>query len=167
MKKVLFFAVAISAAFAMSSCKNQESAYRAAYEKAKAQETTTVTTTPVQVVETPAAPVVEKKQETPAAPVDVEVRTIQGPYSVIKGAPLKTYAVVVGSFSLQANAEGLFSTLTAQGLTPSIVKTSETINGITGWYRVVATSYDDKMQAAQHRDQLRSKFSGAWLLYHK
>lgn len=166
MKKVLFFAVALSAAFSMTSCKNQDAAYRAAYEKARAQEAvqTTTTTTPVQVVETPTTTTVTPAT---ATTTDVEVRTIKGPYSVIKGAPLNTYGVVVGSFSLQANAEGLFTTLTAQGMTPSIVKTSETISGITGWYRVVASSYNDKNQAAQKRDELRGSYSGAWLLYHK
>lgn len=165
MKKVLFFAIALGAAMGMTSCKNQDAAYRAAYEKAKAQETaqTTTTTTPVQVVETPTTTTVTPSNTA----TDVEVRTIKGPYSVIKGAPLHTYGVVVGSFSLQANAEGLFTTLTAQGMTPSIVKTSETISGITGWYRVVASSYDDKNVAAQKRDQLRGTYSGAWLLYHK
>lgn len=161
----MFLAVAISAAFAMTSCKNQEAAYRAAYEKARAQEVAqTTTTTPVQVVETPSTTTVTPTNTNTA---DVEVRTIKGPYSVIKGAALNTYGVVVGSFSLQANAEGLFTTLTAQGMTPSIVKTSETISGITGWYRVVASSYNDKNQAAQKRDELRSSYSGAWLLYHK
>ena len=159
----------MGAAFVMSSCKSQESAYRAAYEKAKAQETTVVTTTPVAVVETP-APAPTTTVTTPVqttTPVDVEVRTIKGPYSVIKGAALNTYGIVVGSFTLETNAEGVFNTLKSQGWNPSIVKTSETINGITGWYRVVATSYNDKSQAAMTRDQLRSNYSGAWLLYHK
>lgn len=186
MKKVLFVAVALGAAFVMSSCKSNESAYRAAYERAKAQETAQVqTTTPVAVVETPAvtpAPVVETTPAvettttvtttttttTPSTAVaDAEVRTIQGGFSVVNGASVKTYGVVVGSFSLQANAESLCATLRAQGMTPSVVKTNETINGMTGWYRVVAASYDDKAQAVQTRDQLRSTYTGAWLLYNK
>lgn len=167
MKKVMFLAVALGAAFSMTSCKNQEAAYRAAYEKAKAQEAMqTTTTTPVEVVETTTTTEVTTPATTTTA-TDADFRTIKGAYSVIKGAPLNAYGVVVGSFSLQANAEGLFTKLTAQGLTPSIVKTNETISGITGWYRVVAASYDDKNQAAQKRDQLRGAHSGAWLLYHK
>lgn len=183
MKKVLFVAVALGAAFVMSSCKSNESAYRAAYERAKAQETAQVqTTTPVAVVETP-APVVETTPAvettttvttttttttpTNTAVADAEVRTIQGGFSVVNGATVKTYGVVVGSFSLQANAESLCATLRAQGMTPSVVKTNETINGMTGWYRVVAASYEDKAQAVQTRDQLRSTYTGAWLLYNK
>lgn len=171
MKKVLFVAACMSAALVMSSCKSQESAYRAAYEKAKAQETTQVQTTPTEVVQQPVTTTPAVQQQPATAPVqnvaDAEVRTIKGGYSVIKGVPVKTYGVVVGSFSLQANAESLFSTLTQQGWTPAVVKTNETISGITGWYRVVAASYDDKAQAVQTRDQLRANYNGAWLLYSK
>ncbi|MCQ2266674.1 MAG: SPOR domain-containing protein [Bacteroidaceae bacterium] len=176
MKKVLFVAVALGAAFVMSSCKSNESAYRAAYERAKAQETSQVqTTTPVAVVETPATTtpatstttVTTTTTSNNAAVVDADVRTIKGGFSVVKGATVRTYGVVVGSFSLQANAESLYANLTAQGMAPSVVKTNETINGITGWYRVVAASYDDKAQAVQTRDQLRSTYTGAWLLYNK
>lgn len=165
MKKVLFLAVAISAALVMSSCKSRESAYRAAYEQAKAQETSQVETTPVAVVETP------KQTTTTATPAprveDTDVRTIQGGFNVIKGAPVKTYGVVVGAFTLQANAEGLYNTLQSQGMTPSVVKTNEVIGGKTPWFRVVAASYDDKASAAQTRNQLIGTYTGAWLLYNK
>lgn len=175
MKKVLFLAAALGTALSFTSCKSsQESAYRAAYEKAKAQEAAMVETTPVTVQQTTTAPAttttttpVQTTTTTPANVANAEVRTIQGGYSVAKGATVKTYGIVVGSFSLQANAENLFATLTNQGWAPSVVKTNETINGITGWYRVVAASYDDKAQAVQTRDQLRNTYNGAWLLYSK
>lgn len=169
----------MSAALVMTSCKSQESAYRAAYEKAKAQEATQVATTPVNVPQTTttvAAPVQEAPVttatetvtvQTPANVADAEVRTIKGGYSVVDGTAVKTYGVVVGSFSLQANAQNLYNTLKSQGYQPTVVKTNETISGITGWYRVVAASYDDKAQAVQTRDQLRSTYNGAWLLYSK
>lgn len=175
MKKVLFVAVALSAAFAMSSCKSQESAYRAAYEKAKAQESavvTTTTTTPVTVTETPnttttvSTPVTTTTTTSANVP-DSEFRTIQGGFSVVDGATVNTYGVVVGSFSLQANAQSLFTSLRNQGMNAAIVRTNETINGHTGWYRVVAASYNDRGQAVQMRDKLRQTYSGAWLLYNK
>lgn len=178
MKKVLFLAAV--AATVLTSCKSRESSYRAAYEQARAQETTqVVTTTPVYVPETQ-APAQTTTTTTTVVPetttvtvpsttevANAEVRTIQGGFSVIKGAPVKTFGVVVGSFSVQANAESLFATLSSQGRTPSVVRTNETINGITGWYRVVAASYDDKAQAVVTRDQLRNTYTGAWLLYNK
>ena len=55
MKKILYVCAAVCAVFMMSSCKSKESAYKKAYEKAKAQQTQTVTpatTTPVQQVTT-------------------------------------------------------------------------------------------------------------------
>ena len=163
------------AALVMTSCKSQESAYRAAYEKAKAQEATqvattpvavpqqtTVVTTPTQVATTETVPV-----QTTTNVADAELRTIKGGYSVVEGAAVKTYGVVVGSFSLQANAQNLYSRLAGEGWQPTVVKTNETISGITGWYRVVAASYDNKEQAVQTRDKLRAAYNGAWLLYSK
>ncbi|MCI6643079.1 MAG: SPOR domain-containing protein, partial [Bacteroidales bacterium] len=85
----------------------------------------------------------------------------------VNGAALKTYSVVVGSFINQVNAEALLNRLKAEGNDARIIKTNETINGQTGWYRVIASSYSDKAAAATSRDQLRSKYAGAWLLYTK
>lgn len=180
MKKVLFVAACMTAALVMTSCKSQESAYRAAYEKAKAQEATQVATTPVNVPQqtTYTAPVQEVQptvtvdtstpaQTTTTNVADAEVRTIKGGYSVVDGSAVKTYGVVVGSFSLQANAQNLYNRLAGEGWQPSVVKTNETISGITGWYRVVAASYDSKEQAVQTRDKLRGTYNGAWLLYSK
>ena len=86
---------------------------------------------------------------------------------MLSGAGLKAYSVVVGSFSVQANAEGLVNTLKGRGYAAQLVKTNETINGITGWYRVVASTFADKASAVQSRDQLRDSYSDAWLLYNK
>ncbi len=174
MKKVLFVAAFMTAALVMTSCKSQESAYRAAYEKAKAQEVTQVTTTPVNVPQQTTTEVTAPAQNTTTVTVptntnvaDAEVRTIKGGYSVVNGSAVKTYGVVVGSFALEANAQSLYSRLAGEGWQPTLVKTNETINGITTWYRVVAASYDNKEQAVQTRDKLRSTYNGAWLLYSK
>ena len=87
--------------------------------------------------------------------------------SVISGNPLKTYSVVVGSFLTQANAEGQKARLQGSGYDARVVKTNETINGQTGWFRVIASSFDDKASAAQSRDALKGSYPGAWLLYRK
>lgn len=170
MKKNLFVVLGIGAAVLMTSCKSQQSAYRQAWEKAQQAQNAgtqdeqqagntqseTVTVTPV----TPA-------QTTTPVTDNSDVRTIDGEMSVIKGSPLKTYSVVVSSFVTQANAEGLQTRLTNEGYDARVVKTNETINGKTGWFRVVASSYDDKASAVQSRTNLRAKFPGAWLLYRK
>ena len=164
MKKTLLMGAAICAVFAMTSCKSKESAYKKAYEKAKAQQETVVTTpvttpatTPVAV--TPTAPVTT----TPAADYsNVQVRTEN--VSLVNGAPLKAYSVVIGSFSVQSNATALSQTLASKGYAPRVVKA--VVNGA-DWYRVVATSYDTKSEAAQSRAALEGQYPGAWLLYQK
>ena len=170
MKKSLIFGLSICSIVFLSSCKSQESAYRQAFEKAKAQQTattdesTTVNVTPSnqgEVSVTPVTPTQTQPQD------NSDVRTISGGFSVVNGEPLRTYSVVVGSFLTQANAEGLMSRLKNQGYASRVVKTNETINGHTGWFRVIASSYDDKASAVQSRNQLKETYAGAWLLFNK
>ncbi|MBO7067290.1 MAG: SPOR domain-containing protein [Bacteroidaceae bacterium] len=166
MKKTLLMGAAICAVVVMSSCKSGESAYKKAYEKAKAQQEATTPATPVAVqptttpvAVTPAVPVTT----TPAADYsNVAVRTEN--VSLVNGTPLKAYSVVVGSFSVQSNANALSTTLAGKGYTPRVVKA--VVNGA-DWYRVIATSYDTKAEAAQSRAALEGQYSGAWLLYQK
>ena len=173
MKHSLFIGLTLCAAVVLTGCKSKESAYRQAYEKAKAQEMAgangSEAVTPVeeqgQVVVTPVTP--PPARETTPVVDHSDVRTIAGGITVVNGSPLKAYSVVVGSFLTQANAEGLMSTLQNQGYASRVVKTNETINGHTGWFRVIATSYDDKASAVQSRNQLKANYSGAWLLYTK
>lgn len=175
MKKTSFIAMTLGMAVLATGCKSQESAYKAAYEKAKAQETavvqtpetTTVAVQPAGTTTTPDDNTVAVRPVQQTQVTDADVRTIQGGFTVVNGAALKTYSVVVGSFVTQANAEGLMTTLRGKGYDSRVVKTNETINGQTGWFRVVASSYDDKASAVSSRDQLRSTYAGAWLLYNK
>ena len=174
MKKTIFLGMTLCSLVVMTGCKSKDSAYREAYERAMSQETTTTEpTTPVVV--TPVAE--EKVAVTPVKPVqsqstntvvnDRDVRTIDGDITLVAGEPLKTYSVVVGSFVGKTNAEGLCNTLRSKGYEARVVKTSETIKGQTGWYRVIASSFDDKGSAISSRDQLKSTYNGAWLLYRK
>jgi len=168
MKKTLLMGAAICAVFAFTSCKSKESAYKKAYEKAKAQQQETVTApvaTPVTVQ--PATPVaVTPTTPVTATPVadysNVAVRTEN--VSLVNGTPLKAYSVVVGSFGVQSNATALSATLSGKGYTPRVVKA--VVNG-TDWYRVIATSYDTKAEAGQSRAALETQYPGAWLLYQK
>ena len=186
MKKTLIFGISLCSIMLLGSCKSQESAYRQAFEKAKAQQsasttgeatTVSVTTTPTQndVAVTPVTTTptqndvaVTPVTTTPTQAVDnSDVRTISGGFTVVNGEALRTYSVVVGSFLTQANAEGLMTRLKNQGYASRVVKTNETINGHTGWFRVIASSYDDKASAVQSRNQLKETYAGAWLLYSK
>jgi cell division protein FtsN len=173
MKKLLFLGSALVVALAMTSCKSSESAYKKAYEKAQAaqanqmnaQQVVTPTqqtqqTTPVQVT-----PVTPQQQSTPQVTADysnVSVRTEA--VTLVNGSGLKAFSVVVGSFGLQSNAQTLQQTLAQKGYAAQIV--SAVVNGNT-FYRVVATTHDTKVQAAQSRATLLGSYPDAWLLYQK
>ena len=176
MKNPAILALSLCAvALFAASCKSQESAYRQAYERARAQEmnkpTQTVTIIPQNTqpqptqpapVQQPAAPVVQstvvvEEENTP-------VRTIQGEQRIIDGEPLKAFSVVVGSFVNETNARGMMNTLRNRGYAARVMKTNENINGHTGWYRVVASSFSTKSQAVQSKNTLRDSYPGAWIL---
>ena len=158
MKKYMILCAGLCAAMAFTSCKSSESAYKKAYEKAKAQEAAAVeTNTEANVV----APVEEK-------PID-EVRVVdnadnvqvrQEQVSLIDGSGLKNFSVVVGSFSLRANADGLQQRLKEAGYDAQSVKNTDR-----NMFRVVASTFADKASAAQSRNELRAKYPDAWLLF--
>ena len=85
--------------------------------------------------------------------------------TVVNGSGLKAYSVVVGSFGVKANATGLANTLNSKGYTARVVQANTSSNGV--MYRVCATSYDTKAEAAQSRNSLIGQYPGAWLLYKK
>ena len=158
MKKYMILCAGLCAAMAFTSCKSSESAYKKAYEKAKAQEAAAVeTNTEASVV----APVEEK-------PID-EVRVVDNADNVqvrqeqvllIDCSCLKNFSVVVGSFSLRANADGLQQRLKEAGYDAQVVKNTDR-----NMFRVVASTFADKASAAQSRNELRAKYPDAWLLF--
>ena len=79
--------------------------------------------------------------------------------SVVSGDGLNNYSVVVGSFSVRANAEGLQQRLKNAGYNAQLA-----YNAARNMYRVVASSFGDKGAAVQSRNQLRSQYPDAWLL---
>ena len=164
MKKSSIFCLGLCATLMITGCKSKESAYRKAYDKAKAAETETVvnpvnTESDVPVV----TPLVEKNvNQTQVTDNSDNVTVRQESVSVINGSGLRNFSVVVGSFSLPANAQGLQSQLKAAGYDAQIVKNMER-----NLYRVVASTHDNKADAVRSRDQFRSKYPDAWLLYNK
>ncbi len=163
MKKIFVISAAVIAAVVMSSCgSNKESAYRKAYEKAKSQEQV-VEQQPVQ--QAPVVnPVVQQpvQQQAPATTNYDNVSVRQENLTLVSGAGLKAYSVVVGSFGVKANAEGLTRTLNNAGYNAQIA-----YNSARNMYRVIATTFDNKIDAARSRDQLTGAYPGAWLLYNK
>ena len=125
------------AALVFVSCKSQESSYKKAYEKAKAQEMArTATADQVDTAPVAVTPVVTTPAVEPNTANDRQERL-----TVMNGGTLKAFNVVCGSFQNVAQ------------------------NPETGMYRVVASSFDNRASAISSRDQLRSTYPDAWILY--
>ena len=170
MKKYIVLCAGLCLALAFTSCKSSESAYKKAYEKAKQYDTAQqaqptaqqpVTQTPV---ETPA--VVTPVQTKPATETRVydnadNVSVRQERVALVSGNGLKAFSVVVGSFGLVSNAEGLQQRLRDAGYDAQIVKNEDR-----NMYRVIAATFDNKADAARSRDQFREQeaYKDAWLL---
>lgn len=162
MKKYMAVCAGLCVAMAFTGCKSSESAYKKAYEKAKAQEAAQQTEPATEQTDANVvAPIVEKATDE-ARVVDnadnVQVR--QESVSLIDGAGLKNFSVVVGSFSLKANADGLQQRLKDKGYAAQLVKNNER-----NMYRVVAATFDSKAEAAASRNEFRATYPDAWLLF--
>jgi len=147
-------------ALAFTSCKSSESAYRKAYEKAKAQEQTTENRTEETTV---VAPVVTKPATETTVVDNVDnVSVRQEKLTVVSGAGLRNFSVVVGSFSVKANAEGLQQRLNDAGYSAQIAYNSDR-----NMYRVVAATFDQKVDAVRSRNEFRAQYPDAWLLFNQ
>lgn len=161
MKKSVLFGL-LSVLLVFTSCKSKESAYKLAYEKAKAQETTQVqVNAPMQV--TPVEATVVEEDNYDATPVRQEQVS-----AVAVSGDLKAFSVVCGSFSLQTNAQALKEYLVSEGYAAGIVK-----NVQKNMFRVIIGSYDTKADAAKAREAFKMKypsradFQGSWILLNK
>lgn len=168
MKKSFFLCAALCAALVMTGCKSKESAYRKAYDKAKAAEAEAAQNYNNTETDIPETPVVTPLVETPVTQTTVVDNSDNVPVrnesvSLVNGSGLKAYSVVVGSFSLSANAEGLQNRLKAAGYDAQIARN----NAAKPMYRVIATTFNDKSDAVRSRDAFRSTYPDAWLLYNK
>ncbi len=153
----------LCAALALTGCKPSESAYKKAYEKAKAQEGAQTTAqnqaeVPTVTPLTPAAPVTQTTVQDNVDNATYRTEDV----TVVNGEGLQAFSVVVGSFGLKANAEGLQQTLKAAGHHAQIA-----YNSVNRMYRVVASTHTDKASAVASRNQLRAQYPDAWLLYKK
>jgi len=166
MKKNTLICAALCAAMVFTGCKSSESAYKQAYLKAKQQEEMQAQTqAPAATEANVVTPMVEKPATNTAVYNNADnVNVRQESVTLVNGAGLKNFSVVVGSFSLKANAEGLQQTLKSEGYEAQVVVNS---NVSPAMYRVIATTFDSKADAAASRDGLQTKYPGAWLLYAK
>ncbi len=164
MKKYMVVCAGLCAAMAFTSCKSSESAYKQAYLKAKQQEEIQQQPAVVQTQQ-PETNVVVPLEEKAANNTQVvdntdNVKVTQERVSLVSGNGLKNFSVVVGSFQSEANAMGLQQQLNNAGYNAQVVKNEER-----NMYRVVATTFDTKEEASASRNDLQTKYAGAWLLY--
>lgn len=162
MKKHIVLCAGLCLAISFTSCKSSESAYKKAYEKAQAQ-AVQQQADDSQLTETPVVTPVVTKPATQTQVTDNydDVSVRQERVSMVSGDGLSDYSVVVGSFSVIANAEGLQQKLRQQGYNAQIVK-----NDDRNMYRVVASTFASKGDAVRSRDNLRAAYPDAWLLFY-
>ena len=162
MKKFAVLGTTLCMGMLLASCgPSKESAYRKAYEKARAQD---AAEQPVQEQAPADVPVVTPVEQQPTVQTPTTGNYDNEPVrredlSVVSGDGLNNYSVVVGSFSVRANAEGLQQRLKNAGYNAQLA-----YNAARNMYRVVASSFGDKGAAVQSRNQLRSQYPDAWLL---
>ena len=144
MKKLVVLGMGLCLALAFTSCKSSESAYKKAYEKAKQQELAEA-----QVAEEAPA----------AAPV------VAAPVATAPTAPVAVGTVREEKVQL-VSGDGLKAKLDNDGYNAKVVYNAER-----NMYRVIVSSFDDRVQAAQARDSFKAKypnnaeFQKSWLLY--
>ena len=168
MRKNTVICAGLCAALFLTGCKSSESAYKQAYLKAKQQEEIQQqqAAADAQSAETNVVVPLQEKAAVNTQVVDnadnVTVR--QEAVSVVNGAGLKNFSVVVGSFVGKANAEAEQERLKAAGYESQVV-----VNNAASpvMYRVIATTFENKADAVASRNALLAKYPGAWLLYAK
>ena len=161
MKKYSVICAGLLLAVAFTSCGSSEKAYRKMYEKSQAADAANANKEQPSEEVAVVTPVVEKPAtETVVVDNSDNVPVRQGKYSVVSGAGLKDFSVVVGSFSVQANAEGMQGQLKNKGYEAQVAYDSAT-----RMYRVVASTFATKNEAVQSRNQLRGQYPDGWLLY--
>ena len=158
MKHSFVLGAALCVALSLVSCKSSESAYKKAYDKAKSQQTAAQVPTQQQTVTQPTTVVPVKTVTTTTTPAATNESARTENVTLVNGAGLKAYSVVVGSFGVKANADNLQAKLKAAGYAAQIAKNPN------GMFRVIAASFDVLNSAVQSRNTLRSQYQDAWLL---
>ncbi len=153
--KIWLFGLALTLLFSLGACKSKESAYKAAYEKAKDKEMEE--SKPVsEVTPVTKAPATTNSNSYSSATVQKEKVT------TIDGSGLKQFSVVIGSFMNKTNATSLKERMQQQGYSVTIAQNEKQM------YRVIVATFDNKADAARERDAVKSKynpdFQDSWLL---
>jgi len=154
-KIYLLWSLALVFLFFFNSCKPKESAYKAAYEAAKARE---IQDNPVVEEVTPIIRPVDTYSYDPSTDVAVQKERV----TVVDGYGMQQFSVVIGSFLNKTNAVSLRDRMTNQGFKPILAQNSM------GMYRVIVATFGDKASAAAERARIKDRyypdFQDAWIL---
>jgi cell division protein FtsN len=146
--KIYLFGLVFVLMFSLNACKSKQSAYKAAYEAAKARE----------LQETNARPVEEITPVAKPAADDFQKEKV----TVIEGNNIHRFNVVIGSFINPTNAKSLRERMERQGYAPVLAQNEK------GMYRVIVATFNNRIQAIDERDAIKERFSpefsDAWLL---
>jgi len=148
-KIYLLGGLALVLMFSLDSCKPKESAYKAAYEAAKARE---INENQVEEITPVSKPVYDSSTSTAQ----------KEKVTVIDGAGIRRFSVVVGSFLNRTNAVSLKERMANQGFSSFVAQNER------GMYRVIVATFSDKATADAERDRVKNKyypeFQDAWIL---
>ena len=147
-KNYLLWGLALVVLFTLDSCKPKESAYKAAYEAAKARE-------------------VEENQVSEVTPVykpsDYSSGSVQQEkVTAIDYSGIQQFSVVVGSFVNKTNADSMKERMINQGFKAFLAQNAK------GMYRVIVATFVDKNAAVSERERIKSRYypdlQDAWIL---
>lgn len=157
MRKVFVCVMAAGMLLTFGACKSKQSAYKAAYERAKQKEVSSAVEEVEEIEEEPILKTPTAKHS--GAAVQTERVTAVNP---AEASSLKKYSVVIGSFINKTNATALKDDMVSKGFNAFLGQNEK------GMYRVIVASYPDKVDAAAERDRIKAKyaprFDDAWLL---
>jgi cell division protein FtsN len=151
--KIYLFGLLFTLLLSLNACKPRQSAYKAAYDAAKAKE----------LQETKQAPAPEEEFIPVRKPVVVPTEDFQKEkVTLVEGNSIHRYNVVVGSFINHTNAKSLRDRMEDQGYKPILAQNEK------GMYRVIVASFDERSKAVVERDNIKERFApeffDAWLL---
>ena len=141
-KIYLLWGLAVVFLFSLDSCKPKESAYKAAYEAAKAREMEEEVVTPVTSWSEDS---VQKEKVTP-----------------VDGAGIQQFSVVIGSFQNKSNADSMKERMASQGFKSFLAQNER------GMYRVIVATFNDRAAAVAERNRVKERyypdFQDIWIL---
>jgi len=151
-KIYLLWSLALVFLLSFNACKPKESAYKAAYEAAKAKE---VQEDQVREVTPVSRPIYND--------VSVSNESVQREkITVVEGNGIMQYSVVIGSFLNKTNAESLKERMSKQGFQPILAQNAN------GMYRVIVATFSDKNSAVTEKERVKTiydpYFQDAWIL---